>query len=108
LKQYTKIQASLSPESNGDAELIAHFKAVREAYGHFNSDADALRQILFRDMHVSKTHGLTWDWRNIAKTPPYVEKILSAIKAMGSNAKVIVEESASGNRVEFGDGLFDE
>lgn len=107
MKDYTKIQASLNPET--DEELINHFKGVRQAFSHLNSDADALRQILFRDMQISKQHGISWDWRNIAHTPPYVDKILSAIRAMGTNARVVVEDkSDGGNRVEFGEGLFDE
>lgn len=103
---YIRLQAILNIES--DADLIRHFRAVQSSHASLKSQADVIRYILQRDMEVARVYGVTWDWRNIVRTPPWMEKILAAIKSFDGQARVVVEDEEAVNRVEIGEGFFDE
>ena len=74
-----------------------------------NKFPDFVRYIVQRDMEIARVYGVAWDWRNIVKTPPWMEKILQAIKNFdGKAARVVIEDEEAENRVEIGEGFFDE
>lgn len=105
-KPYIRLQAVLHLED--DADLIRHFHAVQSSNASLKSQADVVRYIVQRDMEVARVYGVAWDWRNIVKTPPWMEKILQAIKNFDGKARVVVEDEEAESRVEIGEGFFDE
>ena len=105
-RPYIRLQAALHLED--DANLIRHFHAVQSSNASLKSQADVVRFILHRDMEVAKVYGAAWDWRNVVKTPPWIDKILTAIKNFDGKARVIVEDEEAKSRVIVGEGIFDE
>jgi hypothetical protein len=109
LNKHTRLQLTLNDSIQSDIELERHFHTVKRELPSLKSDAAALRHILEQHRQVAKVYGVAWDWRNIVKAPPWMDKILGAITAFDGRARVIVEDvKDTTSRVEFEEGIFDE